>query len=109
MHSLAGVETNDKLRKLEQDGYAAIVKAAPELRQYFCLFLRVDRNRAEGNRGQFPIVCCYYFLDTVITIFRSGLLHVTRTDPSLVGKRTIRMSVVSAILIGATPNWVAVL
>jgi hypothetical protein len=42
VHSLAGVEADDRLRKSE-DGNAAIVKAAPKLRQRFCLFLRVDR------------------------------------------------------------------
>ena len=55
MHSLAGVEADDRLRKPEQGGYAAIVKAAPKLRLRFCLFLRVDRDRAEGNPDLFPI------------------------------------------------------
>ena len=50
MHSLAGVEADDRLRKSEHDGNVTIVKAASEPRQYFGLFLRVDRNRAEGNR-----------------------------------------------------------
>jgi hypothetical protein len=29
--------------------YAAIVKAAPQLRQHFCLFLRVNRDRSRFN------------------------------------------------------------
>ena len=32
------IEADDWLRKPEEDGNAAIVKAAPELRQHFCLF-----------------------------------------------------------------------
>jgi hypothetical protein len=41
---------------LEEDGNAAIVKAAPKLRQHFCHFFRVDRDRAEGNCDLFSIV-----------------------------------------------------
>jgi len=53
---MAGVEADNRLRKSEEDGNAAIVKAAPILRQHFCLFLRVDRNRAKGNLSPSLIV-----------------------------------------------------
>jgi hypothetical protein len=36
---------------LEENSNGAIVKAALELRQHFCLFLAVDRNWAEGNHS----------------------------------------------------------
>jgi hypothetical protein len=51
VHSLAGVQAGDRLKKSEQDRNAAIVKAAPKLRQHFWLFFQADRNRADGNRG----------------------------------------------------------
>jgi hypothetical protein len=44
----------------------------------------------------------YLLLLIVVTIFRSARLQVTSTDPSAVGKRTMRTPVVSTILIGAT-------
>jgi hypothetical protein len=39
--------TDDKLRKSGLNDHAAIVKAAPKLRQHFCPFLRVDRDKAD--------------------------------------------------------------
>jgi hypothetical protein len=40
----------------------------------------------------------------VSTILRSGFEQVTKTDPSDVGNRTIRMMPVSTIFMGATPR-----
>jgi hypothetical protein len=40
----------------ESKGLGKSVESAPRLRQRFCLFLRVDRNSAEGNRGLSPVV-----------------------------------------------------
>ena len=45
----------------------------------------------------------------VNTIFRSGREQVTRTEPSEVTKRTMRMSLVSTMLIGAVPRSLATL
>ncbi|HPE08035.1 MAG TPA: hypothetical protein PLW50_09985, partial [Smithellaceae bacterium] len=59
-HSLAGVEADDKLRNLEDYGNAVIVKAAPKLRQHFCLFLRVDRDRAEEYHDLPPVVSAWH-------------------------------------------------
>jgi hypothetical protein len=39
------IKADERLRKSWGNGNAVIVKAAPKLRQHFCLFLRVDRDR----------------------------------------------------------------
>jgi hypothetical protein len=59
------LKADDRLRKSEQDGNAAIVKAAPKLRQHFCLFLGVDRDRAEGNLGLSPIAEHYHLRSAI--------------------------------------------
>jgi hypothetical protein len=53
------IKADERLRKSWGNGNAAIVKAAPKLRQHFCLFLRVDRDRADGNRGLSPVAQAY--------------------------------------------------
>jgi len=42
-------KADEWLRKSGLNGNAAIVKATPKLRQHFCRFLQVDRDRTEGN------------------------------------------------------------
>jgi hypothetical protein len=50
-----------------------------------------------------------YFFDMVTIILWSGWLHVTSTEPSEVGKRTMCMMLVSTMLIGAEARSVAIL
>ncbi len=45
--------------KLKRQCDGPVIRFYParwHLRQHFCLFLWVDRNRAEGNRGLSPVV-----------------------------------------------------
>lgn len=50
---------------------------------------------------------CSHYSDIVMTAVLSGREQVIRTLPLEAGIRTIRISAVSTIFMGATPSWVA--